>query len=175
MTTKIETAILTPAHDYLAGTHGAGIAESELKTLLTNWQYDFKQWEVVRLAFIGQKPLDMTTDAADRQWQRLVKSFGLKKPKAQTADAIIQAAKREKAAKALADVDDATLTKRIQLLEDNGLSASKLKTEAKRRETEKLAPQLEIIADEKAKIRVALNKCTDVKLLEKIAKLLNIK
>ena len=174
MTTKIETAILTPAHDYLAGTHGAGLAESELKKLLSTWKYDFKQWEIVRLAFIGQKPLDMTSDAADKAWQRLVKSFGLKKPASKSADAITKAQAREKAQAELAKVDDATLTKRIQLLEDNGLSATKLKAEAKRRETEKLKPQLEIIADEKAKIRTALNKCNDVKLLEKIAKLLKV-
>ena len=173
MTTEIESAILAPAHDYLAGTYGAGIAEGALKELLTHWEYNYKQWEVVRLAFIGQKPLDMTSDAADKAWQRLVKSFGLKKPKAQTADAIIQAAKREKAAKALADVDDATLTKRIQLLEDNGLSASKLKTEAKRRQAEKDAPVKEAKDKALAEIKAALPKA-DLKILEKIHKLLKL-
>ena len=175
MTTKIElaTAILNPARAYLEGAHGAGLAEIELKSLLEKWTYDYDQWELVRKAFTGQKPVDMTSDAANAQWARLVKSFGLKKPVAKSADAITKAAQREKAAKALADVDDATLQKRIQLLEDNGLSATKLKTEAKRRQAEKDAPIKEAKDKALSEIKAALPKA-DLKTLEKIHKLLKL-
>ena len=173
MTTKIETAIQPLAHDYLANAHGAGIAESKIKELLLNWKYDYAAWEKVREAFVSQKPLDMTSNTANAQWARLVKSFGLKKPVSKSADAITKNAQREKAAKALADVDDATLQKRIQLLEDNGLSATKLKTEAKRRQAEKDAPVKEAKDKALKEIKAALPKA-DLKTLEKIHKLLKL-
>ena len=173
MTTKIETAIQPLAHDYLANAHGAGIAESKIKELLLNWKYDYAAWEKVREAFVSQKPLDMTSNTANAQWSRLVKSFGLKKPVSKSADAIVRAANRDKAAKALADVDDATLAKRIQLLEDNGLSATKLKTEVKRRQAEKDAPVKEAKDKALSEIRAALPKA-DLKTLEKIHKLLKL-
>ena len=50
----LEVAILNPARAYLDGLHGAGLAEVELKNLLTGWTYDFNAWEIVRLAFMGQ-------------------------------------------------------------------------------------------------------------------------
>lgn len=173
MTTKLETAILNPARAYLEGAHGAGMAELELKALLEKWNYDYDQWEKVRTAFIGQKPVDMTSDAANQAWSRLVKRLGLKKPTSKSADAITKAANREKAAKALADVDDATLAKRIQLLEDNGLSATKLKSEQKRRQAEKDAPVKEAKDKALAEIKAALPKA-DLKTLEKIHKLLKL-
>lgn len=173
MTTKLETAILNPARAYLEGAHGAGIAELELKGLLEKWTYDYNAWEKVRTAFVGQKPVDMTSDAANQAWSRLVKRLGLKKPVSKSADAITKAANREKAAKSLADVDDATLAKRIQLLEDNGLSATKLKTEAKRRQAEKDAPIKEAKDKALAEIKAALPKA-DLKTLEKIHKLLKL-
>lgn len=173
MTTKLESAILNPARAYLEGAHGAGMAEIELKTLLSTWKYDYDRWEKVRVAFTGQKPVEMTTDAANQAWSRLVKRLGLKKPVSKSADAITKAANREKAAKALADVDDATLAKRIQLLEDNGLSATKLKTEVKRRQEIKDAPVKEAKDKALAEIRAALP-TADLKTLEKIHKLLKL-
>ena len=173
MATKIETAILNPARAYLEGAHGAGLAEIELKSLLEKWVYDYDQWELVRKAFVGQKPVDMTTEAANQAWSRLVKRLHLKKPTSKSADAIVRAANRDKAAKALADVDDATLAKRIQLLEDNGLSATKLKSEVKRRQAEKDAPVKEAKDNALSEIRAALPKA-DMKTLEKIRKLLKL-
>ena len=173
MATKIETAILNPARAYLEGAHGAGLAEIELKSLLEKWVYDYDQWELVRKAFTGQKPVDMTSDAANQAWSRLVRRLGLKKPASKSADAITKNAQREKAAKALADVDDATLAKRIQLLEDNGLSAAKLKSEAKRRQAEKDAPVKEAKDNALKKIKAALPKA-DLATLAKVAKLLKI-
>lgn len=173
MTTQIESAILNPARAYLEGAHGAGMAELELKALLENWKYNYDQWEKVRTAFIGQKPVDMTSDTANQAWSRLVKRLGLKKPVSKSADAIVRAANREKAAQALASVDDATLAKRIQLLEDNGLSATKLKTEVKRRQEIKDAPIKEAKNKALAEIKAALPKA-DLETLEKIHKLLEL-
>ena len=175
MATKIElaSAILNPARAYLEGAHGAGLAEIELKSLLEKWVYDYDQWELVRKAFVGQKPVDMTSDAANQAWSRLVKRLHLKKPTSKSADAIVKAANREKQIEKMKVFDDATLAKKIQLLTDNGLDAKTFKAEQKRRQAEKDAPVKEAKDKALSEIRAALPKA-DMKTLEKIRKLLKL-
>ena len=173
MTTKLETAIQPLAHDYLANAHGAGIAESKIKELLLNWKYDYAAWEKVREAFVSQKPLDMTSNTANAQWARLVRSFGLKKPQSKSADAITKAANREKQIEKMKAFDDATLAKKIQLLTDNGLDAKTFKAEQKRRQAEKDAPIKEAKDKALAEIKAALPKA-DLKTLKKIHTLLKL-
>ena len=173
MTTKIETAILNPARAYLEGAHGAGMAEIELKTLLEKWTYDYNAWEKVRIAFVGQKPVDMTSDAANQAWSRLVKRLHLKKPVSKSADAITKAANRGKQIEKMKQYDDAALAKKIRLLTDNGLDAKKFKAEQKRRQAEKDAPIKEAKDKALAEIKAALPKA-DLKTLEKMHKLLKL-
>ena len=173
MTTKIETAILNPARAYLEGALGAGMAEIELKTLLEKWTYDYNAWEKVRIAFVGQKPVDMTSDAANQAWSRLVKRLHLKKPVSKSADAITKATNREKQIEKMKQFDDAALAKKIRLLTDNGLNAKTFKAEQKRRQAEKDAPIKEAKDKALAEIKAALPKA-DLKTLEKMHKLLKL-
>lgn len=172
---KTESAVMLSiknnAADFLGSVLTGGIAEASLKSALKAWAPKWDEYETARLAFHAAKPENLKDEAVRKQWSRLCKQSGVVIPKSTAPDALKKANEREAQVKALAALTDADLTKKIDLLKDNGLSASKHEKEIKRRKAEQEKPVKQEKDDTLTAIRGALAKA-DLATLKKIRALL---
>lgn len=137
--------------------------------------YDvYKSW---RTAFLKNLPESITSDAAAKRWERLVKDAGMTIPKAGTATAKAMSVTRQKEKEALAELSDSALADTIKKLESADPLGKAVKVyvqERNRRASEAVKPVIEARKATKAAIREKLKDCEDDALLRKIAALLEV-